>query len=84
MTSREWLVSGLWLVGVIAGLAWVLPKLRLEDEWDEAIEMDEEWVDAGHPVGPTPVKPQILDQSNAWQDRARRAEGADDTWDGAA
>lgn len=81
MTPREWLVSGLWLVGVIAGLAWVLPKLRLEDEWDEAIEMDDEWEEMRYPVGP---RPPILNQSDYWQDRARRAEGADDTWDGAA
>ena len=58
---------------VAAGLLDVIAESRYERDHEEAIRMNEEWDREGYPVGLPPVPP-ILNQSERWQERARRAE----------
>lgn len=62
----------LWLL-IAAGLLDVIAEALYENDHEEAIRMNEEWDEEGWPVGLPPVPP-ILNQSERWQERARRAE----------
>lgn len=69
-----WIISLAWLAACAAALWWVLPRLDAsgkELDHEEAILMNEEWDEEGYPVG----LPPILNQSERWQERARKAEG---------
>lgn len=68
-----WLVVAGWLVACVWAIRWTLPRLDASDkesDHEEALKLDKIWnvYMAARPVPP------ILNQSEQWQERARKAE----------
>lgn len=72
-----WLIVAGWLAVCVLAIRWTLPRLDASDkelEHEEALLMDEEWNSKRYPFVPFGLPP-ILNQSERWQERARKAEG---------